>query len=252
MGDMCYWLAHRKEACCTVLVTSVCVTVVTWTPWDLCVTGWPTEGKHVALCVSDLSLCYSGYMDTIGPMCYWLTYRRKHVALCVSDLSLCYSSYMDTMGPMSYWLTYRRKHAALCISDLSLSNMLQWIYWHHAEHALLAGTQREACCTVTSVCVAVASSTPCSPCVAGWHTGWRGVDVAGPQVEPDEDVPAPQSPVIVWKDPALRASVHSQSHKDTSTSMGSCTDGEHILPCGCSSDLGSISVLGSVPFFCWV
>ena len=65
--------------------------------------------------------------------------------------------------------------------------------------------------------------------------------MAGPQVEPDEDVPAPQSPVIVWKDPALRASVHSQSHKDTSTSMGSCTDGEHILPCGCSSDLGSIS-----------
>ena len=124
-----------------VLVTSVCVTLVTWTPWDLCVTGWPTEGKHVALCVSDLSLCYSGYMDTIGSMCYWLTYRRKHVslcvsdlslnnmwlahrekhvALCVSDLSLCCSGFIDTMQPMCCWLAHREKHVALCISDLSL------------------------------------------------------------------------------------------------------------------------------------
>ena len=178
---MSYWPYTKGSMLLRVLVTSVCVTVVLWTPWGPWVTGWQ--------------------------------------------------------------VTYRRKHAALCISDLSLHNVLQWIYWHHAAHVLLAGTQREACCTVTSVCVAVASSTPCSPCVAGWHTersmlhcalvtsvwvavasstscspcvagwhtGWRGVDVAGPQVEPDEDVPSPQSPVIVWKDPdiALVNALHS-------------------------------------------
>ena len=75
---MSYWPYTKGSMLLRVLVTSVCVTVVLWTPWGPWVTGWQ--------------------------------------------------------------VTYRRKHAALCISDLSLHNVLQWIYWHHAAHVLLAGT----------------------------------------------------------------------------------------------------------------
>ena len=77
------------------------------------------------------------------------------------------------------------------------------LHWHHAAYLLLAGTQKKNVLhftSVTSVCVPVDSLAPRSPRATGRHTGWRGLDVAGPYVEQDEDVPVPWSPFIVWKD----------------------------------------------------